>query len=145
VSRYHVTVDGRSYDVDIDDPHARPVSATLAGTTFSVEIEQAGTGSSPGGAGPVTVVTPPAPVASPPPAETAGDADNLTAPIPGVVSSIAVASGQAVARGDELLTLEAMKMLNVIRSPRDGVVEIVHVAQGSRVAQGEPLVTFAPR
>ena len=61
-----------------------------------------------------------------------------------MVSSIAVAAGQTVARGDELLTLEAMKMMNVIRSPRDGRIDTVHVAQGSRVAQGEPLVSFEP-
>jgi len=40
--------------------------------------------------------------------------------------------------------LDAMKMLNVIRSPWDGTVATVHVATGAKVVQGEPLVTFVP-
>ena len=67
-----------------------------------------------------------------------------TAPIPGVVANVSVKSGQTVGRGDELVTLEAMKMMNVIRSPWDGTVANVHVSEGSRVVQGEPLVTFVP-
>jgi biotin carboxyl carrier protein len=69
---------------------------------------------------------------------------SLPAPIPGVVSSVAVTTGQAVERGDELLTIEAMKMFNVIRSPWAGTVATVHVTEGKRVSQGEPLVTFRP-
>ena len=68
----------------------------------------------------------------------------MTAPIPGVVASVSVKAGQTVARGDELVTLDAMKMLNVIRSPWDGTVATVHVATGAKVVQGEPLVTFVP-
>ena len=68
----------------------------------------------------------------------------MTAPIPGVVANVSVKSGQTVGRGDELVTLEAMKMMHVIRSPWDGTVANVHVSEGSRVVQGEPLVTFVP-
>jgi biotin carboxyl carrier protein len=59
------------------------------------------------------------------------------------VSSVEVTAGQTVEHGDELLTIEAMKMFNVIRSPRAGTVATVHVAAGKSVAQGEPLVTFS--
>jgi biotin carboxyl carrier protein len=45
-----------------------------------------------------------------------------------------------VTRGQALLTIEAMKMENVIRAPRDGRVKSVHVAVGARVAPGTPLV-----
>ena len=142
MSRYRVTIDGRRYYVEIDDPHARPVSATVAGTTFTVDVEPSDSTDVPLGD--------PAPRAAgirqAAPAATAaqGNPDRMIAPIPGVVASIAIAAGQTVARGDELLTLEAMKMMNVIRSPRDGRIDTVHVAQGSRVAQGEPLVSFVP-
>ena len=68
----------------------------------------------------------------------------MTAPIPGVIASVAVSAEQTVERGDELLTLEAMKMLNVIRSPWAGTIATVHVVEGARVVQGEPLVTFVP-
>lgn len=142
MSRYRVTVDGRRYYVEIDDPLARPVTATVSGTTFSVDVEPSDSTDvpldkpAPRAAG--TPQTNPAPTVAP------GDPDRMIAPIPGVVASIAIAAGQTVARGDELLTLEAMKMMNVIRSPREGRIDTVHVAQGSRVAQGEPLISFVP-
>ena len=41
MNRYRVTVDGRIYDVEIDDPHARPVTARLSGFAFSVDVEPA--------------------------------------------------------------------------------------------------------
>lgn len=146
MSRYRVTVDGRRYYVEIDDPHASPVTATVSGTTFTVDVEPSDSTDVPlGDPAPRPAESRPAVPAGAPAATAAqGDPDRMIAPIPGVVSSIAIAAGQTVARGDELLTLEAMKMMNVIRSPRDGRIDTVHVAQGSRVAQGEPLVSFVP-
>ena len=147
MGRYVVTVDGRRYSVEVDDPNARPVTATVSGSTFSVDVEPSdSTDVPPGEPAPRTAgIQQTAPPAGVPAAAVApGDSDRMVAPIPGVVASIAIAAGQTVARGDELLTLEAMKMMNVIRSPRDGRIDTVHVAQGSRVAQGEPLVSFVP-
>lgn len=146
MSRYRVTVDGRRYYVEIDDPHARPVTATVSGTTFSVDVEPSDSTDVPldEPAPPVTGTPQTAPAGAPAATVAAADPDRMIAPIPGVVASIAIAAGQTVARGDELLTLEAMKMMNVIRSPREGRIDTVHVAQGSRVAQGEPLISFVP-
>jgi 3-methylcrotonyl-CoA carboxylase alpha subunit len=48
--------------------------------------------------------------------------------------------GQRVARGEELLVVEAMKMENALRAPRDGVVRAVHVSVGEMVAPGRALV-----
>ena len=146
MSRYRVTVDGRRYYVEIEDPYASPVTATVSGTTFSVDVEPSDSTDvplsdpAPRAAGNRQT----APAGAPAAAVAPGDPDRMIAPIPGVVASIAIAAGQTVTRGDELLTLEAMKMMNVIRSPRDGRIDTVHVAQGSRVAQGEPLVSFVP-
>ena len=139
MSRYRVTVDGQQYDVDIDDPHARPVKATLGNTEFSVDVETNGEITQTSDKTPIA-----APRLAPRPIQQTDSPDGLTAPIPGIVASINVTTGQSVKRGDELLTLEAMKMLNVIRSPRDGLVETVHIAEGAQVSQGDPLVTFAP-
>ena len=139
MSRYRVTVDGQKYDVDIDDPHARPVRATLGNTEFSVEVATNGESNQASDQTPIA-----APRLAPRPIQQTDSPDGLTAPIPGAVASINVTTGQSVKRGDELLTLEAMKMLNVIRSPRDGLIETVHVTEGAQISQGEPLVTFAP-
>ena len=48
--------------------------------------------------------------------------------------------GQRVARGEELLVIEAMKMENALRAPRDGIVRAVHVTPGEMVAPGRALV-----
>ena len=39
MKHYRVTIDGRLYEVEIDDPRARPVTARLSGTAYSVDIE----------------------------------------------------------------------------------------------------------
>lgn len=66
----------------------------------------------------------------------------LGAPMPGVIAAIEVAPGARVKRGDVLLTLDAMKMVNAIRAPRDAVVSEVLVEVGKTVAFGDPLMRF---
>jgi 3-methylcrotonyl-CoA carboxylase alpha subunit len=64
----------------------------------------------------------------------------LEAPMPGRVSAVKVSVGQRVAKGEELLVVEAMKMENALRAPRDGVVRALHVSVGEMVAPGRALV-----
>jgi biotin carboxyl carrier protein len=66
----------------------------------------------------------------------------VRAPMPGKVLSVAVAPGAAVAEGDPLLILEAMKMENVLRSPRAGQIASVHAVPGAAVEKGEVLVAY---
>lgn len=58
---------------------------------------------------------------------------SLVAPMPGKVTSVDVAAGEPVAKGQRLLTLEAMKMEHAIVAPFDGVVGELNVAAGSQV------------
>ena len=67
----------------------------------------------------------------------------LTAPMPGSVLATEVAAGAAVAKGDLLLIMEAMKMEHRITAPRDGVIETIHVAVGDQVDNGQLLVSMA--
>ena len=62
--------------------------------------------------------------------------------MPGIVREVLVRVGDAVARGQALLILEAMKMQNEVRADASGVVESVHVAAGDAVAKGDPLLTL---
>ena len=64
----------------------------------------------------------------------------LEAPMPGKVIAVKVEPGQAVAKGQELLVVEAMKMENAIRAPRDGRVKAVAAKVGDAVAPGTVLV-----
>ena len=64
----------------------------------------------------------------------------MRAIIPGVVVSVAVAPGDAVDAGQQLLVVEAMKMQNELRAPRAGTVERVAVgAERSTIEVGDLL------
>ena len=63
--------------------------------------------------------------------------------IPGVVVSVAVAAGDHVVAGQQLLAVEAMKMQNELRAPRDGTVERVTAAPGRTIEVGDLLVVIA--
>ncbi|HXG90286.1 MAG TPA: acetyl-CoA carboxylase biotin carboxyl carrier protein subunit [Vicinamibacterales bacterium] len=65
---------------------------------------------------------------------------DLSAPMPATVTRVLVAPGSAVARGDTLLMLEAMKMELPIRAPRDGVVKAIHCEAGQLVQPGTNLL-----
>jgi biotin carboxyl carrier protein len=64
----------------------------------------------------------------------------LKAPMPGKVTLIAVTVGQAVAPGDALIALEAMKMENEFRAEAAGTVKEIRVAVGQPVNPGDVLV-----
>jgi len=59
-----------------------------------------------------------------------------------IVWKIEAAPGQAVAEGDTLIVLEAMKMEIPVMAPRAGTVKTVLVAEKQQVAEGEPLVVL---
>ncbi|MFU1477035.1 pyruvate carboxylase [Roseovarius sp. C7] len=62
-----------------------------------------------------------------------GNPDHIGAPMPGVVSSVAVSVGQKVKQDDLLLTIEAMKMETGIYAERDAVVKAVHVQPSGQI------------
>lgn len=69
----------------------------------------------------------------------------VAAPIPGLITSVAVTAGDAVSAGDQLLVLEAMKMENEIAAPLAGTVASVHVSPGDAVEKGTRLVDLVGR
>ena len=64
----------------------------------------------------------------------------VAAPIPGMITSLAVSVGGKVAKGDKLVTLEAMKMYTTINAPSDGVVDEIHAQVGDAVESKDLLV-----
>ena len=66
----------------------------------------------------------------------------LLAPMPGRVVAIAVAEGQAVAAGDRLAVIDAMKMENVLRAERAGRVARVAVAPGDSIGTDAVILEF---
>ena len=78
-------------------------------------------------------------------AEEGGDrGDRVTAPMPGLVTRVAVEAGEAVGEKQLLAVMEAMKMEHAMRAPRDGVISRVHVRQGDQVESGTLLLELEP-
>jgi 3-methylcrotonyl-CoA carboxylase alpha subunit len=67
---------------------------------------------------------------------------SLTAPMPGRVIKLLVATGAKVEKGQTLLILEAMKMEHTITAPADGVVKEIHYGAGEQVLEGAELITL---
>lgn len=90
----------------------------------------------------------PAPKAEAPKAAPAPKADvpaggkKVTSPLPGSVIKVLVSEGQAVKKGDTLLTLESMKMENAIMAECDATVTKVVVSAGQTVMQEDLLVVL---
>ncbi len=75
--------------------------------------------------------------------DTSQAAGGLAAPMPGKVVSFAVKAGDAVAKGQVLAVMEAMKMEHSITAPRDGAVAELLYEPGDQVAEGAQLLTLA--
>jgi 3-methylcrotonyl-CoA carboxylase alpha subunit len=73
----------------------------------------------------------------------AGDGASIRAPIIGRVARVFVRAGDAVAKGDRIAVIEAMKMEHVLHALRDGVVDKVAVAEGQQVGQGALIAALA--
>ncbi len=76
---------------------------------------------------------------------TSGDGNLIEAPMPGLVKAVYAQAGQAVATGDRLAVLEAMKMEHSLLAARDGVVAEVLVTAGDQVEAGAALVRLEPQ
>lgn len=70
-------------------------------------------------------------------------AQELHAPMPGLVLSVNVDPGEEVSKGAKVVILEAMKMENVLSAPSDVTIAEIHVEPGQAVDKGQLLVTFA--
>ena len=71
------------------------------------------------------------------------NASHVSAPMPGVVASVAVSEGRPVVAGDLLMTIEAMKMETALHAERDGTVAALHVAAGQSVDAKDLLLEYA--
>lgn len=140
-----VEIQEKIYEVTIHDIHARPVIAEVDGVQYQVwPEEQASAPAVAAAAAPVASAPakPEAAPAAPARAAVAAGASTLNAPLPGTIVAINVREGDSVEEGQELLTLEAMKMKNEIRADRAGVVARIHVNEGDLVKHGEALISW---
>ena len=138
LKKYRISVDGKSYEVEVEDVASGTSSAVR--TAPAVSAVPAAPQEAP------AVTSAPEPAASPvKPVSSPADAKGeiLRAPMPGTILSVTAAVGQSVKRGEILLVLEAMKMENEIVAHIDGTISGIYVQKGSTVNAGDTLVSFA--
>jgi biotin carboxyl carrier protein len=144
MKQFQITINETSYEVEIlDDPRQEEVQVRVNGEEFTVKTDL--TASQPAAAAaPAAVAVQPrvaaAPAPAPTPAPAVAGAGSVRSPLPGVVVSVKVSSGQKVKVNDELCVIEAMKAMNVIRASRDGVIGKIYVSKGVNIAYGAPLM-----
>jgi len=124
---YSLIVDGRSYDIFIDE-RDEDFMVVMWGGLFEVKVQDERTrrlaGLHRGPVAPVGEVL-------------------IKAPMPGVVVALPVKEGQPVETGDIVVVLESMKMQNEFKTPRAGVVRSLRVKAGDTVDQNQILVTIS--
>ena len=115
--KYIINLNGMNYEVEVEETDAVITNVAPA-------------------AAPAPVAAPAAPAAAPVPAAApapVAGGTNVTAPMPGTILAVNKQPGSAVAAGDVILVLEAMKMENEIVAPCAGTLTQVLVSKGSTV------------
>jgi biotin carboxyl carrier protein len=120
MKRLRITVEGKTYEVTVELPTETAASASVASAGVTAPAVSAApvSTSSAAAAGPGVVVS----------------------PLGGNLVAINVKVGQAVKAGEQLATLEAMKMNTYINAPADGKVAEILVEVGTAVQEGQGLI-----
>ena len=129
--KYKVTLNGRTYEVEVE-----------AGKAMLIDEYAAVAPVAPVAAAPVAAA-PAAPAAPAAAGVTVSGGEAVNAPMPGTILKVNVTQGQAVKEGELLCVLEAMKMENEIFAPKAGTVAQVVTAKGASVNTGDTLVVIA--
>ena len=111
--KYIVTLNGKTYEVEVEETEAVVTSVTDAPKTA-----------------PAPAAAPAAPAAN---TQEVGEGVPVTAPMPGSILEVRVQTGQAVKKGEVMFILEAMKMENDIVAPQDGTVRQILAGEGTAV------------
>ena len=141
---FKLTIKGKTYAVEVGDLSASPVAVVVDGRTIAVDVERLRAKTSPTAPTASTSTASPAPAPAARPSPGAAPPGAVAAPMPGKILTVYVKAGDAVTAGQELLTLEAMKMEQIIRAGGAGKVRDVKVAPGQNVTLGQVLVELEP-
>lgn len=116
-------------------------NVTVNGKAYDVAVEEITDGSAPAVAAPVAAPAAPAPTPAPAAAPAAGAGESVTAPMPGTILDVKANVGDTVTRGQVIMILEAMKMENDIVAPCDGKITSIIAKRNDTVNSGDVLAT----
>lgn len=135
IKNYKVTVNGKSYDVSVEEIRNESFASNKVLSTAVNKVvnnQAANTKAS-------APTTAPAPAAQKAPAIDE-NAISVKATMPGTILSFNVAIGDKVTEGQVVAVLEAMKMENELTAPASGEVISIHVEKGSSVVEGQVIL-----
>ena len=132
MKEFKFTIDGKQINAAVNELEDNFAEVTINGKTYKVELEKE---EAPAAA----AVRRPAAAAAPAAAAPAG-LMTVKSPLPGSIVKVLVKAGQAVKKGDILLTMESMKMENNVAAEADGTVKAVYVEPGKTVMQDDKLL-----
>ena len=140
-------INGVEYKCAVEPIEAGKTNVTVNGKVYTVETEAAKPvekpAAKPAAAPAKPAAAPAAPKAeAPKPAAAPAAGLQVKSPLPGSVIKVLVSEGQAVKKGDTLLTLESMKMENAIMAEADGTVKQIAVSAGQNVMQDDLLIVL---
>ena len=143
MKEYKYKINGNEYNVVVEELEGNKANVTVNGKSYQVELDRA---AKPAVSKPVArpaSAPEAAPAAAPAPkaAPAAGGA-GIKAPLPGVILDIKVKVGDTIQRGQTVAILEAMKMENNINADREGTVVSVNVEKGQSIAEGTDIITL---
>ena len=118
---------GKNYTTKVVEEEGGSLLVTVNGKTYQVSVEKEGAA--------------PAAKAAPAAAAAPAGGQEVKAPVPGMVLRVTAQNGQSVAKGDELLVMDVMKMETPVTAPCDGTVTIM-VNATDKVATGDVLAVI---
>lgn len=132
---FNFTIGGQKYETTVKEIEPNVAEVVVNGTSFIVEFQKNESKK-------VKAARVAAPTAAPTAATVAKPAGAATvkSPLPGSIVKVMVKPGDSVKKGDTLLTMESMKMENVVASEYTGTVKNVLVQAGQNVMQDDKLV-----
>ena len=131
---FNFTIGGQKYETTVKEIEPNVAEVVVNGTSFIVEFQKNESKKVKAARVAAPTATPVASVAKP------AGAAVVKSPLPGSIVKVMVKPGDSIKKGDTLLTMESMKMENVVASEYTGTVKNVLVAAGQNVMQDDKLV-----
>ncbi len=139
-------INGKEYTVEINNFGAYEADVKVNGRSYKVGLKDLGNEQVFAGMTRPSVAPSPAPkspgTSNVGPTIPSGGTGTINAPLPGLVLKIHVKVGDKVSKDQNLITMEAMKMENEVRSHFDGVIKEIHVKEDDSVNEGDLLITL---